>query len=58
MLPKVDTFQYDVELDSKEDFALATKLAMLERKNQKLLDQVSPLFVDSMFRILPGALSV
>lgn len=42
VLPKVDTFQYDVELDSKEDFALATKLAMLERKNQKLLDQVPP----------------
>jgi len=39
----VDTFQYDVELDSKEDFALATKLAMLERKNQKLLDQVEEL---------------
>jgi len=32
-----------VELDSKEDFALATKLAMLERKNQKLLDQVEEL---------------
>jgi len=43
VLPKVDTFQYDVELDSKEDFALATKLAMLERKNQKLLDQVEEL---------------
>jgi len=43
VLPKVDTFQYDVELDSKEDFALATKLAMLERKNQKMIDQVEEL---------------